>query len=218
MTRHSPFASALIVAATVAVALAMAPARALADEPPAVTRAAISESRHDLSAHLGYQAGFGMNFGSPSGIKLVADYSYRFHRLAWFNVELSNVFGFGGVDGRCVNSTDSLCYRGGWDFGVAAGVRLKFKTRVPLLVEVPLLLGVNVLYNRDCRDNGAAAPVVRPGVRATYFVTERIGLGAGMNFAFGPAFHSGGDAVCTTDSKTGFYGAADFLLGAEFLL
>lgn len=218
MTRYPAILSAFTLLSTVAAAVAVTPSAAHADETPAVTRAAISDSRHDLSAQLGYQAGFGMAFGSPSGIKLVADYSYRFHRLAWFNVELSNVFGFGGVDGRCVNSTDSLCYRGGWDFGVAAGVRLKWKTRIPLLVEVPLLVGVNVLYNRECRDNGAAAPVVRPGVRATYFITERIGLSAGMNFAFGPSFHSGGDATCTTDAKTSFYGAADFLLGAEFLL
>jgi hypothetical protein len=192
---------------------------AASEEPPAVTKTgSISDSRHDLSAQLGYQAGFGANFGSPSGIKLVADYSFRFHRLVWFNAELSNVFGFGGADGRCVNSLDSLCYRGGWDLGIAAGVRLKFKTRVPLLVEVPLLVGVNVLYNRECRDNGAAAPVARPGIRATYFVTDRIGLGAAMNLAFGPAFHAGGDPLCSTQAKTGFYGAADFLLGAEFLL
>lgn len=178
----------------------------------------ISRSRHEVSAHLGYQAGFGGDFGSPSGLKVSADYAYRFHRLVWFNLQLGNTFGFGGRDGRCANSIDSQCYRGGWDFSAAAGVKLKFETKVPLFIEVPLLVGVEVLYNRNCGDNGASFPVLRPGVRAKYFVTEKIGIGAGVNFAFGPAFHNGGNSVCTSQSYTDFYGAFDFMAGAEFLL
>ncbi len=177
----------------------------------------IQPSRHELSVDLGYQAGFGGDFGSPSGMKITGDYAYRFHPIAWFDLQLSNTFGFGSKDGRCVNSVDSTCYRGGWDVGVAAGVRLKFKTRIPLLIEVPLLVGVDVLYNRNCGDNGAAV-VVRPGVRARYFLTPRIGLGAGINAAFGPGFHGSGNAVCTTNSYTDFYGAFDFMVGAEFYL
>ena len=177
----------------------------------------IQPSRHEMSVDLGYQAGFGGDFGSPSGLKITGDYAYRFHPIAWFDLQLSNTFGFGSKDGRCVNSLDANCYRGGWDLGIAAGVRLKFKTRVPLLIEVPLLVGVDVLYNRNCGDNGAAV-VVRPGVRARYFLTPRIGLGAGINAAFGPGFHNSGNAVCTTNSYTDFYGAFDFMVGAEFYL
>lgn len=194
-------------------------AAARAEDAPGSVRKPleISMSRHEIDAHIGYQAGFGGQLGSASGLKVSGDYAYRFHRRAWFNLQVGNTFGFGSRDGLCVGSVDSQCYRGGWDFSVAAGARLKFATRVPLLIEVPLLLGVEVLYNRNCGDNGAAV-VLRPGVRAKYFVTERIGLGAAINFAFGPSFHGGGAAVCTTNSYTGFYGAFDFMLGTEILL
>ena len=52
-------------------------------------------SKHELSAHLGYQAGFAGTYQNPSGMKLTAEYAYRFHQLAWFDLQLSNVFGFG---------------------------------------------------------------------------------------------------------------------------
>jgi hypothetical protein len=178
----------------------------------------IQPSRHKIAVHLGYQAGFGGAIGSVSGLKLSGDYAYRFHRIAWFNLQVGNTFGFGEKDGLCVGSTSSQCYRGGWDFSFAAGVRLQFATRVPVIIEVPLLVGVEVLYNRNCGDNGASVPVFRPGVRAKYFVTPRVGIGAGLNFAFGPSYHTGGDPVCTTESYTDFYGAFDFSLGTEIIL
>jgi hypothetical protein len=179
----------------------------------------IQPSRHEMSVQLGYATGFGGDFGSPSGLKITGDYAYKFHRIAWFDLQLGNTFGFGSKDGRCVGSTDSNCYRGGWDVEIAAGVKLKFSTpRLPQLqIEVPILLGADVLYNRNCGDNGAAV-VVRPGIRAKYFLTPRIGVGIGMNAAFGPAFHASGDPVCTTNSYTDFYGAFDFMAGAEFML
>src|SRR5438309_559241 len=86
----------------------------------------IQPSRHEVSAHLGYTAGFGGEFGSPSGLKLTGNYAFKFHRIAWFDLELGNTFGFGGKDGPCVGAQSSSCYRGGWDFEIAAGTRLKF--------------------------------------------------------------------------------------------
>jgi len=191
---------------------------ARADEAVEKRSFEIQPSRHELSVDLGYQAGYGGAYGNASGMKLTGDYAYKFHPIAWFDLQVGNVFGFGGKDGRCAGSFDSNCYRGGWDMSLAAGVRLKFKTRIPVVLEVPLLVGIDILYNRDCGDNGATFPVFRPGFRAKYFVTPRIGLGAGMNAAIGPAFHSGGNAVCTTHSYTDFYGAFDFMVGAEFML
>src|SRR5262249_34533400 len=77
---------------------AVAPAKA--DE--AVQRSInIQPSRHELNVHLGYQAGFGGAFGSPSGLKLVADYAYKVQRFTWFNLQVGNTFGFGGHDGLC---------------------------------------------------------------------------------------------------------------------
>jgi hypothetical protein len=177
----------------------------------------VQPSRHEVSVHLGYTAGFGGDFGSPSGLKIAGDYAYKFHRIAWLDLQLSNTFGFGSRDGRCVNSIESNCYRGGWDFGIAGGTKLKFNPLPRVMIEVPLLLGVNVLYNRNCGDNGAAV-VLRPGIRAKYFLTPRIGLGADVTTAFGPGFHGGGNQVCTTNSYTDFYGAVDLLVGAEFYL
>ena len=177
----------------------------------------VQPSRHEVSVHLGYTAGFGGDFGSPSGLKVSGDYAYKFHRIAWFDLQVANTFGFGSRDGLCVNSVDSNCYRGGWDLGIAAGAKLKFNPLPRVVIEVPLLVGVDVLYNRNCGDNGAAV-VLRPGIRAKYFLTPRIGIGADVTTAFGPGFHASGAAVCSTNSYTDFYGAIDFLIGAEFYL
>jgi hypothetical protein len=176
-------------------------------------------SRHELSAQLGYQAGFGGSLGSPSGVKVTLDYNFRFHRMAWFDLQVGNVFGMGGSNGPCVGDPTATCYRGGFDFSIAAGVRFKFHAKtIPLVVEVPLLMGVDALYARDCRDTGGSIPISRGGVAVRYFVTRRIGIGAGADLAFGPSFHERGAALCTNTSYSDFYGAFDFHVGAEFVL
>lgn len=176
-------------------------------------------SRHELSAHLGGQAGFGGQLGSPSGFKLEAEYGYRFHPYIWFDVDLANNFGFGSADGYCTHSVFAKCYRGGWNLELMAGVKFKFPTAIPLVIEAPLLAGLEVLYNRDCGDNGAAVPVAKTGAGVMYFLTKKIGVGAKFNVAFGPAFHSASDfGVCKQDSYTDFFGYFDFLVGAEFIL
>jgi hypothetical protein len=174
--------------------------------------------KHELSAHIGYQAGFGQQLGDPSGLKLAAEYGYRFHRIVWFDLQLNNVFGFGARDGFCLNGGNNLCYRGGWSTEIGAGVKLKFPLRVPLVIEVPLLLAVNILYNRECGDNGASFPVGRVGAGVKYFVTRKIGLGAVFNFDFGPMYHASTPCRGTAGTYTDFYGSFDFLLGAEFIL
>jgi hypothetical protein len=176
-------------------------------------------SKHELDAHLGYHAGFGGVYQNPSGMKLTGEYAYQFHPLAWFDLQVSNVFGFGGASGPCADSFGTLCYRGGWAFGLAGGVKLKWTTKVPLVVETPILVGVDILYNRDCGDNGAAAPLLRTGAGAKYFLTRRIGLGASFAFSFGPGFHSGSAvASCKREGYTDFYGSFEFNIGAEFIL
>jgi hypothetical protein len=178
-------------------------------------------SKHELSAHLGYQAAYGATFQNPSGMKMTAEYAYRFHELAWFDLQVSNVFGFGSSPYHCNGNVDpnAFCYVGGWAFALAGGVKLKWTTSIPLVVEAPILLGVDVLYNRDCGDNGAAGPVVRTGGSAKYFLTRNIGVGAGINFGFGPAFHSSSrGSQCNRDSYTDFYGTFEFAFMAEFIL
>ena len=173
-------------------------------------------SKHELSAHMGFQAGFGAQLGSTSGFKLEADYAYRFHPYIWFDALVANDFGFGSADGTCARSVLATCYRGGWDLELMAGIKLKFPTRIPLVIEAPALVGVDVLYNRDCGDDGAAAPVIKTGGGVMYFLTKKIGVGAKFDVAFGPAFHS--SSVCKRESYTDFFGYFDFLVGAEFIL
>ena len=96
---------------------------ARADEAVEKRSFEIQPSRHELSVDLGYQAGYGGAYGNASGMKLTGDYAYKFHPIAWFDLQVGNVFGFGGKDGRCAGSFDSNCYRGGWDMSLAAGVR-----------------------------------------------------------------------------------------------
>jgi len=177
-------------------------------------------SKHEVSAHMGFQAGFGSKFGSTSGFKLEADYAYRFHQYAWFDANVGNVFGFGSADGFCTNGIGGAsCYRGGWALELMAGVKLKFPlARIPIVIEAPALIGVEVLYNRDCGDNGAAVPVVRTGGGVMYFLTKKIGVGAKFDVAFGPGFHGAGSIICSNKSYTDFFGYFDFLIGAEFVL
>ena len=175
--------------------------------------------KHELDAYLGYDAGFGGKYQNPSGFKLTGEYAYRFHPLVWFDVQLSNVFGFGAPVGPCADSFGVQCYRGGWAFGVAAGVKLKWTTPIPRVVEMPILVGVDAMYLRDCGDGGAAAPLLRTGAGAKYFLTKRIGLGFNFAFSFGPGFHSGSNvASCSHNSYADLYGSFEFNLGAEFIL
>ena len=179
-------------------------------------------SRHEISTHGGFQAGFGGKYASGvSGFKLEADYAYKFHPLVWFNLSVGNDFGFGNADDRCAGALPggATCYQGGWALELMAGVKLKFATRIPIVIEVPIQLGVEVLYNRDCGDNGAAVPVVRTGAGGMYFLTPRIGVGMKIDFAAGPAFHGKPDGCyVTANSYTDFFGYVDFMFGAEFFL
>ena len=174
-------------------------------------------SKHELSAHLGYQIGFGQQLGDTSGLKLTGEYAYRFHPFVWFDLQLNQVFGFGARDGLCEKDITKICYRGGWSTQFAAGVKLKFVTKIPLVVEVPILLGITGIYARECEDNAAAIPVARFGGGLKYFLKPRIGIGASVNFDMGPAFHD--SSLCKTGGRfTDFYGSFDFQVGAEFLL
>jgi hypothetical protein len=177
-------------------------------------------SRNEISVHTGFQAGFGGHYtDGTSGFKLEGDYAYRFHPLLWFDVSVGNNFGFGNGDGPCAHVLNTTCYRGGWALELLAGLKLKWALqRVPIVIEAPVQVGVEVLYNRDCGDNGAGVPVLRTGGGAMYFLTKKIGVGLKIDFAGGPAFHGSGTACGIQHSYTDFYGYFDFMLGAEFFL
>jgi len=171
--------------------------------------------KHELSVHLGFQLGFGGKLGDASGLKLTGEYAYRFHRLVWFDVQAQQLFGFGASTDPCAGNAASLCYRGGWMTGLDAGIKIKVPTKIPLVVEVPILLGLNGLYSRNCDDGGIAVPTFRTGAGVKYFLKRWVGVGANINFDMGPAFHQGGSCH---KSYIDFYGAFDFNVGAEFIL
>lgn len=176
----------------------------------------------ELSVKIGVQSGFAGNFSNPSGLKLFGDFAYRMSDVVWFNVQLNQLVGFGFSGGTCYDNLGRgfpcgavNTYYGGWDTEVAVGVKLKFKTPIPLVVEVPIGGAVEFLYARSCGDNGVAVPVLRAGGGVMYFLKKNIGVGGGFAFALGPGFHSSG--TCG-GSYTDFYGAFDFGVGAEFIL
>jgi hypothetical protein len=177
-------------------------------------------SRHELSAHLGFQVGFGGAVADPSGMKFIGEYAYRFHRILWFDVQATQLFGFGARTDACATNPMALCYRGGWATGINAGVKVKLPIQqIPLVVEIPILLGLDGIYNRECSDNGVAIPVVRAGVGAKYFIKKWVGLGAGIDLDFGPAFHDAPNKNCKGGGGyTDFYGSFDIHIGAEFIL
>jgi hypothetical protein len=168
---------------------------------------------------MGYQAGFAGRFANPSGFKLFAEYARRFSDLVWLDLQANNVFGFGPSARTCYDRAgrpfpcDADHYYGGWEFELAIGVKLKIKTSIPLVIEIPILAALEVLYNRQCGDTGVA-PALRAGGGVKYFVTRAIGVGGGFNFALGPGFHGSSDCF---DTYTDFYGAFDFQVGAEFI-
>jgi hypothetical protein len=206
------YAIALAVAAVASVAT---PARA---DQVQRTGPELWPSRHELTASMGFQAGFGSSQGDTGGFKLEADYAYRFHPLAWFMVQIGNNFGFGNAEGPCNNTLPTMvCYRGGWDLELMGGVKLKWVTPIPLVIEAPVLVGVDLIYNRECGDDGAGVPIFKTGAGVRYFVTRKIGVGAKFDFAGGPGFHEAGGCG-NPKAYTDFYGYFDFMIGAEFML
>lgn len=196
---------------------------ALAGTARAQVQAGVPEvfpSRHELTINTGFQAGFGGRYDNGvSGYKLSVEYAYQFQRIMWFDAMVGNVFGFGTADGVCANTLHGNCYRGGWAVELLAGLKLKWAVRsIPLVIEMPIQVGVDGIYARNCGDNGASVPMFRTGGGVMYFLTRSIGVGGKIDFAGGPAFHGRGSVCGINDSYTDFYGYFDFTFGAEFFL
>src|SRR5262249_51806986 len=130
---------------------------------PALAQSSIQKSgpemfpaNNELSAHIGYQAGFAGQFANPSGFKLFMEYGRRFTDLVWLNIQLNPIFGYGASTGVCYDRFGNAfaCgyggYYGGWGLELAAGVKLKIKTKIPLVIEVPLTIGVVGMVAREC--------------------------------------------------------------------
>ena len=178
----------------VSLLVALATTSAIA---PGVARAAdIQKSgpeewpgKNELAAHVGFQAGLNnyLGGGSPSGFKLVLDYSFRFHELVWLNFGLNLVAGGGGCDafGNCGFAGN------GNTVEPEVGVKLKWKIQsLPLVPYAKADIAFIGIYDRYCSDNGFAFGArVAGGVN--YFLLKWLGLGIETGFTFGPAYYEG---------------------------
>jgi hypothetical protein len=170
---------------------------------------------NELGVHLTGQAGFAGTIGNPSGIKLSVEYAHRLREWLWLDFHLGNLFGFGATNGRCLGPSGQYCYGGGWALSLAGGVKFRFTAYRPLVIEVPALIGLDVLYQRQCGDTGAAVPVFKPGSRIAYQINEKTSVGVGFNFDLAPAYHAS-SAACIQPAYTDFYGAFEIAIGANF--
>jgi hypothetical protein len=172
---------------------------------------------NELGAHISGVIGFGGNIGNPSGIKLSVEYAHRTRLLdlMWLDFHLGNLFGFGAATGKCLGPNGEYCYGGGWALEAAAGVKFRFSAYRPLLIEVPALIGLEVLYARGCGDTGAAVPVFKPGSRIAYQFDDKNSIGVGFNFDLGAAYHAQ-SAQCFQAAYNDFYGAFEISIGGNF--
>jgi hypothetical protein len=174
----------------------------------------------ELSAHIGAQSGLvGYNGGgTPGGFKFLADFSYhiesRFNGLLWLNAGVNFVLGGGGctLQGACGFGA------GGDTAEPHAGIKLKWKTPIPLVPYMKADVVFIGIFARFCGDNGFS-PGAAVGGGAKYFLTKNIGVGLETNFTFGPAFY-GGTNGCPDGaypSHTEFYLSFDIGAGGEFI-
>jgi hypothetical protein len=169
--------------------------------------------KNEVAVHLGYQAGVTGNVRggpTPSGFKLLADYSFRFQEMLWLNFGVNFVF---ASTGACDAFGNCFGLDAGWTVEPHVGLKLKFQTPIPLVPYAAFQAVFVGIYNRGCGDNGFALDG-RVAGGAKYFLTKNIGVGAEIGFMAGPAFY--GSSVCGP-SHVDFYASFDFAIGAEFI-
>jgi hypothetical protein len=180
----------------------------------------IFPGRNEISGHLGASGGYSAT--TPGGFKLQFDYSRmgREGRIAsaWFNVGFSNIF---GPSSRCAvvgGFYDCRYGNRGITIEPFIGVKIKFKTGIPLVPYVKIDGTFIGILNRFCGDDGFAFGL-RSGGGAKYFLTRHIGLGIELTWVIGPGFYGGPDLCYQTNfpTRTELYVGVDFLIGLEYV-
>ena len=176
--------------------------------------------KHELAAHLGGQvglSGFSYGGGTPGGFKLMLEYGYRLTDLWWLNAGVNLV-----VAGGCSPATCAYVGTGN-TVEPQVGIKVKFKTQIPLVAYAKADAAIIGIYNRYCTNNGFALGG-RVGGGANYYLLKNLGVGVEAAFTVGPAFlgsataeQCGVIAPTTATSHIELYAAIDFTLGAEFL-
>lgn len=184
-----------------------------------VRRGAVMAGKNEISTQLGFQASLGGT--TPSGAKLMIDYSRHVKGIVWFNAKLAPTFSAVGR-GVCVDRFGvaydcgvAVLGGGGHALDALVGVKLKWPLRrVPIVPYLGLNAGVVGIFDRP--DPGVAG-VFRPSGGFRYFVTPHVGLGGEMAFTFGGAYYQESCPGCR-NAHTQFYRALDMVFGAEFVL
>ena len=230
MPRTAPPALALALVAAVAVWTAPSVASAQIQ----VRGPQVYPGKSEVSAHIGVQNGLASyNFGGgpPGGFRLLGDYSFRFvdngAYTLWLNVGFALTVG-GGCNTRINSGGFGNIYGcGGYATGNSieplVGVKLKFRTPIPLVPYARLDALFGYVFNRYCGDDGFAFGGRAAG-GAKYFLTRNIGVGIETGLTLGGARYNGAPVTnneCFANNyfypaHAEFYGAFDFLLGAEF--
>ncbi len=204
-------------ALSLAAAVVATPARSHAD----IQKSGPEEwpGRNMIGIHIGGQAGltnFGYGAGAPGGFRLELSYDYRITDMVWFDAGANFVFSTGCGVGPCPYY--SLA---GNTAEPAAGIRLNFRTAIPLVAFAKFDAVLVGIWGRYCTDNGfALAGRVAGG--ANYYLLRNLGVGLQMGFTAGPAWLGGasaadcGIAAPTTAGHSEFYAAIDFSAGVEF--
>ena len=190
--------------------------------------------KNELSLHLGFQSGLtsyttGSGFfagGPPGGGRFTFDYGYRVNDPGKYSLWLDFGFAFTFGSGPGVIYTpngDYASYGGsGYELKPFFGVKLKWRTPIPLVPYAKFNGEVAGIFGRYCGDNGVGFLAHAAG-GVKYFLTRNIGLGIETGFDFGPAHYSGtnfGDPSCPRyyyPSHTELYSTIDFSAGAEFV-
>jgi len=212
--------------ATLACALLVAaPARAASIQ---TSGPEVFPGKNEISVHLGGQVGIGSYFvdgrfvgGPPGGFKLDFDYSYRVSNPGLYSVWLN--LGANFVIGGGCGFTGPVYVCGGANNGDGIepffGVKLKFRTPVPLVPYVKVGGNFIGIVNRYCSDNGFAI-AARIGGGVKYFLTKNVGLGLDSGFNLGPGFYGGvnsGPDCVGYRSHIELYASWDLAAGAEFV-
>lgn len=190
--------------------------------------------KSEISLHLGGQGAFGSYTSSASGIRVYAgsattggrftfDFGYLLSDMHAYSVWLD--LGFNLVFGGCTVTDFARYYDcAGSEFRPFGGVKIKFRTPIPLVPYAKIGAGAPIIFNRLCGDNGFGG-VAHAAGGVKYFLTKNIGVGVEGGFSFGPVAYLGvnaSDAGCFDkyhyyyDSHLELYATWDFQVGAEF--
>jgi hypothetical protein len=158
---------------------------------------------------IGQQSGFNSN--SPSGYKLIGDFSGLVKPVGFGGIWLGGGLNYAAGEYGCYQYVATPAPYGncGGDLQLWVFVRLTFEKLIPIPL-VPFFhggLGGDILFYDQPGNGGAFA--IRVGGGAHYYLFKWLGLGLETNFTIGPG---------SLPNPVGaiFYGTWDFGLGARF--